>query len=92
MVDYAIKSTIYLFKNELGESDQQRKQRKILEYIANRGGKVKRSQLIASRVLDGGAGEYDYVLQSLGDAGQIEVDMPSTNRTDWFCVLTHKKK
>ncbi len=40
VVEYAIKSTIFLFQNELGETQQQKKQRKILEYIAKRGGKV----------------------------------------------------
>jgi len=72
VVDYAAKSTIFLFKNELGESDQQRKQRKVLEYITKREGSVTRQQLLSSRVLDGGASEYDYVLSTLEEMGQID--------------------
>ena len=72
VVEYAIKSTIFLFKNELGESEQQRKQRIVLEYIAKRGGAVVRKQLIASKILDGGANEYDYVLGTLMAMGKID--------------------
>ena len=69
MLLYAEQSTRLLFDGELGESDHQSKQRKVIDYIAKKGGKVARSKLISSRVLDGGKSEYDYILDTL-EAGQ----------------------
>jgi len=82
---YAEKCTRYLFDRELGESIQQNKWRRIIEYLANRGGSVTRQQLIASRVLDGGHGEYDYVLTSLEHSGKLFVE-----RTDGKVVSNSK--
>ena len=82
---YAEKCTRYLFDRELGESVQQNKWRRIIEYLANRGGSVTRQQLIASRVLDGGHGEYDYVLTSLEHTGKLFVE-----RTDGKVVSNSK--
>jgi hypothetical protein len=74
IVEYAMQSTKWLFQNELGESDFQRKCRKVLEYIANRGGETGRQNLISSKVLEGGVKEYDQVLESLEQAGKIEIE------------------
>lgn len=74
VVDYAIKSTVHLFKNELGETPQQRKQRLVLQYLQKCGGEVKRSRLQSSRVLDGGSMEYDHVLDTLDAAGKIKIE------------------
>jgi len=82
---YAEKCTRYLFDRELGESIQQNKWRRIIEYLANRGGSVTRQQLIASRVLDGGHGEYDYVLTSLEHSGKLYLE-----RTDGKVVSNSK--
>jgi hypothetical protein len=71
---YAEKCTRYLFDRELGESVQQNKWRRVIEYLANRGGSVTRQQLISSKVLDGGHGEYDYVLTSLEHQGKAFVE------------------
>ena len=68
---YAEKCTRYLFDRELGESTHQNKQRKVIEYLANRGGAVTRHKIIASRLLDGGHNEYDYVLTSLEQSGKL---------------------
>ena len=54
MLLYAEQSTRLLFDGELGESEHQAKQRRVIDYIAKKGGKVARSKLISSRVLDGG--------------------------------------
>ena len=70
----AIDSTKWLFENDLGESDHQRKVRKVKEYIIKRGGQVKRKQLISSRILEGGTADYDYVLKTLEDGGEIIVE------------------
>ena len=69
MLLYAEQSTRLLFDGELGESEHQAKQRRVIDYIARKGGKVARSRLISSRVLDGGKAEYDYILDTL-EAGQ----------------------
>ena len=71
---YAEKCTRYLFDWELGESVHQSKQRKVIEYIAERGGTVTRRKLIASKLLDGGHNEYDYVLTSLEQSGRLYVE------------------
>ena len=71
---YAEKCTRYLFDRELGESVHQNKQRKIVEYIAERGGTVTRRKLLASKILDGGHNEYDYVLTSLEQSGRLYVE------------------
>ena len=71
---YAEKCTRYLFDRELGESVHQNKQRKLIEYVAIRGGAVARRQLLASRILDGGHSEYDYVITSLEEAGKIYME------------------
>jgi len=73
IVEYAMQSTNWLFQNELGESDHQRKCRKVLEYIAKRAGEVDRKRLISSKVLKGGVTEYDQILESLDQSGQIEI-------------------
>ena len=87
IVDYAIKSTTYLFKNELGESEQQRKRRKILHYIATRGGKVPRGKLIRSKVLPGSVKEYDGVINTILSEGSIDVDRSASREYDWIYIL-----
>jgi len=88
IVEYAIKSTIFIFQNELGETAHQTKQRKILEYIAKRGGKVKRSVLQKSKVLGGGTTDYDYVCESLETTGDIVIKKPGERKAEWKYVLT----
>ena len=70
---YAEQCTRYLFNRELGESDHQTKQRRVVEYIANRQGKIPRQSLLVSRVLDGGVKEYNYILESLEESGVLHV-------------------
>ena len=68
---YAEQCTRYLMKRELGESDFQSKARRVIDYIAKKGGKCLRQKLMASHVLDGGKSEYDYILESLEGSGRI---------------------
>ena len=70
---YAEQCTRFLFNRELGESDHQTKQRRVVEYIANRQGKIQRQSLLVSRVLDGGVKEYNYILESLEESGVLVV-------------------
>lgn len=88
VVDYAVKSTTHLFENELGESPHRRKCRKVKEYIAKKGGQVTRATLQSSRVLEGGSSEYDYVLESLETAGQINITEGHRNKARWLYTLT----
>ncbi|MDX9785369.1 MAG: DUF3987 domain-containing protein [Desulfobacterales bacterium] len=71
IMEQAVDSTIWLFENDLGESPHQKKVRKVRDYIFKRGGSVSRRQLIQSRVLEGGSKDYDYVLQTLEESGNI---------------------
>jgi hypothetical protein len=88
IVDYAIKSTTYLFQNQLGETEHQAKERKVIEYIAKQGGKIKRWQLQASRTLGSGADEYDCVCDSLEIAGKLEVNQKPKQKKNWEYSLT----
>lgn len=91
IVRIAIKSTAKLFKKELGESIDQRKQRKVYEWIAKRSSKKRKtpySSLIKSRILDGGSKEYDEILGTLENAGKIKCSNPKTeNKKDLEYVL-----
>jgi hypothetical protein len=87
LVKYAIESTTYLFQNDLGESEHQRKCRTVLEYIAKKGGIVTRHDLMSSRQLDGGFKEYDYILDSLIAAGRVDVDKAPKLKNNWRYLI-----
>ena len=90
---YAEKCTRYLFDRELGESVHQNKQRKVIEYLAGRGGTVTRQRIIASRLLDGGHSEYDYVLSSLEQSGKLFMEKTDGKVTsNSKIVLTENNK
>ena len=90
---YAEKCTRYLFDRELGESVHQNKQRRVIEYLANRGGAVTRHKVISSRILDGGHNEYDYVLTSLEQSGKLFVETTDGKVTsNSRIVLTENNK
>jgi len=90
---YAEKCTRYLFERELGESTHQNKQRKILEYLANRGGAVTRHKILASKLLDGGFNEYDYILSSLEQSGKLFMETTDGKVTkNSRIVLTENNK
>ena len=74
LASYSEISTRFLFRRELGESEFQRKARIIKEYIANREGVVKKSQLYSSHILAGGKKEYDNMCESLEERGEILVE------------------
>ena len=90
---YAEKCTRYLFERDLGESTHQNKQRKLLEYLANRNGAVSRQKLLASKILDGGHNEYDYVITSLEQSGKLfmeTTDGKATNNSRIILTETGK--
>ena len=64
----------FLFKRELGESEFQRKSRKLIAWFAKRDGTATRELLLRSKTLGGGQKEYDYVLEYLEDSGTVVVD------------------
>ena len=72
-VQYAIESTMHLYRNEFGESLHQKKCKKVLTYIAKKKGFITRQQLLSSHTLEGGVAEYDYVLLTLADQGKINI-------------------
>ena len=74
LASYSEISTRFLFRRELGESEFQKKARIIKEYIANRKGVVKKSQLYSSHILAGGKKEYDNMCESLEERGEILVE------------------
>ncbi|MDP6527880.1 MAG: hypothetical protein QF858_03330, partial [Candidatus Pacebacteria bacterium] len=92
LIRVAIRSTAKLFEKELGESEDQRKQRKVYEWIVKRSSENKKAPyfaLIKSRILDGGSKEYDEVLETLENAGKIECLNPKTeNKKDYEYVPT----
>ena len=90
---YAEKCTRYLFDRELGESVHQNKQRKVIEYLASRGGSVTRQRMMASKLLDGGHNEYDYVLSSLEQSGKLFMETTDGKITkNSKIVLTENNK
>ena len=88
ILDYAIKSTTYLFKNELGESPHQKKCRIILQYITKYDGKRSWGQLLSSHILEGGKLDYDYPCQTLEESGEIIVDRTaSLKKNHMYCIM-----
>ncbi len=87
IVGHAIKSTVYLFDHKLGASPHQDKCRILLEYIAKRDGKVLRKKITASRILEGGAKDYDYVLQTLHETGKLRTIKAGETKNDEYILI-----
>ena len=86
LVEHAIKSTLYLLRASLGESEFQRDCRKVMQFIAQKGGQASRQQILASKRLDGGLKVYDEILDHLIEAGQVEITK-SGPKKDWIYSL-----
>jgi len=86
VVEYAIKSTIYLFRGELGMSPFQRDCQRILTYIAKYNGTVDRFRILASRILEGGAKDYDEVLCTLEEQNRIELIPTSSGKKKYEII------
>lgn len=86
IVEYAIRSTTFLFQHELGESEHQRQQRLILEFVAKRGGSAKWLEIIGSKKLSGGSKEYADVVQTLVESGRLN-EQKTTLKKDWTYFL-----
>jgi len=79
IIRVAIKSTTKLFEKELGESSDQRKQRKVYEWIVRRSREKKRTKFfdfLKSKILDGGSKEYEDVLETLINSGKVDCINP----------------
>jgi hypothetical protein len=87
VVEYAIQSTLHLFKNELGETDHQRKQRLVLHFIAKRGGSAPWGKLLSSHTLDGGTADYAYVVQTLVESGILNEEQ-KPKKSNWVYSLS----
>ena len=82
IIRVAIKSTAKLFEKELGESEDQSKQRKLYEWVLKthkEKGRVTFWNILRSRTLEGGSKEYEEVLETLENAGKIECLNPNAN-------------
>lgn len=86
IVDYAIKSTTFLFKTHLGENQRQATLRRVIEFIANRHGKVTRRVLQTNGPTEirGDSKELDSICESAEDAGQLEIDITPKRKQDWI--------
>lgn len=86
IIKVAIKSTAKLFEKELGESEDQRKQRLVFDWIRKRTTlktTTKLKHILKSRQLEGGSKEYEEVLETLENAGKVECSNPKTeNKKD----------
>lgn len=90
----AIKSTAYLFEGELGESEHQRKCRKVYEWICmrmqTRGTPVKWSEIMCSKTLEGGATEYEYVCKTLVESGRVVADIRVPKKDSLYAINTQQ--
>ena len=86
IIEYAMKSTTYLFENDLGESENQRKCRIVLEFIAKRNGQATRQAILSSKTLGGGAKDYDYILETLEESGKVLIEKKGQKK-DWIYSL-----
>jgi|SaaInlLV_10m_DNA_2_1039722.scaffolds.fasta_scaffold00190_8 phage/plasmid primase-like uncharacterized protein len=81
------RSTIKLFQGELGESEYQRKCRKLYDFIKKKHKEtnipVLRQIIFASKKLNGRNKEYDSVLDTLIEQGAIDVDKNGKGKTEW---------
>ncbi len=73
ILDFAITSTKRLLEHGLGESEYQKKERKIIEKLKKKGGTLDWRTLTQSKVLKGGASEYESVIKSMESAGLIGI-------------------
>lgn len=89
IIDYAVRSTVFLLRHELGESEQQKKKAKVLRYIAQRKGKVTKGQLIRSKILDGGIKEYGNIMETLMAEGSVQLVKTGEKEYDWQYVIIH---
>ena len=91
----AIKSTAFLYQGELGESENQRKCRILLEFIqrkyAEKNAPILRQLIMSSKKLEGGSKEYDDVLDMLIQQGRIEVDMNKKKKNEWTYIPIFQK-
>jgi 5S rRNA maturation endonuclease (ribonuclease M5) len=90
IVDYAIKSTTFLFKTYLGENPHQATLRKVIEFIAKKGGKVTRKilQTRGPQEIRADSKELDSICDSAEDAGQLEINRNPKLKRDWTYKLT----
>lgn len=89
-VHVAIKSTMNMLKGEFAESEFQLSCRKVYEAIQKKdreaGAGIQRRKILGSKILGGGAKEYDPVFSFLIESGQIE-EKRVEKKSDWLYTL-----
>ena len=87
LIEHVVRSTLFLLQTSFTESEFQKNCRKVLEYIARRGGQATRQQILSSKRMGGGTKEYDEVLLHLIESGQINV-LEKGPKKDWIYSLS----
>jgi phage/plasmid primase-like uncharacterized protein len=85
----AVKSTVRLFEGSLGESPHQCDCRKVIEWIAKRardGKPTTWKDIVSSRQLEGGSDQYQRVIQTLVEGGQVTQES-KPEKKDWVYRL-----
>ena len=91
IVEYAIRSTLHLFKSHFELPKTAKVEQKVVDYIAKKGGTILRHALQSSRILDGGSKVYDDVITSLIDQGKIlETEDESNKRYNRYTLTEIK--
>jgi hypothetical protein len=86
LVELSLKSTLYLLRSSLSESEFQKDCQKILELLAQKGGMAQRKQILVSKRLQGGVKQYDEILDFLIESGQITVNQKG-QKNNWIYSL-----
>ncbi|MBF0548765.1 MAG: DUF3987 domain-containing protein [Candidatus Riflebacteria bacterium] len=89
VVEYAIKSTTYLFQTELGMSKHQDNCRRILGYVARRTKEKKITtwgDILQSNILKEGVKGYEEVISHLVESGSLD-EIPSTPKKTTRYIL-----
>lgn len=92
LLEPAIKSTAHLFEGELGESEHQRKCRILLEGLRKKakGGPLRRQAIMSSKILEGGSKEYDYILGTLIEQGEVILEERLPKNDSLYIIKDNK--
>lgn len=90
-LQYAIKSTLYVLKSSLLQSEFQRNCTALLSFIAKKGGAATRKEILTSRKLkitkgDDNKDAYDKVLNELVERGQIVFTKAHNNNNSTYSL------
>jgi hypothetical protein len=73
--------------NPTSKSNIQTQLEKVIKYLKRNGGKATRFQILSSRILKGGVGEYDVILSLLEKHSKIIADRKQDSKKSWVYSL-----